>query len=172
MNHHATAGRPCASRSLLAPMGLLLSTLAMAQAPDLDTLIRRSGVILEGTVGAVRSEWNATRTQIHTHVSLRLVNVLKGELPQPTLELRLLGGTVGNITMAVIGQPTFGPGENVLLFLRPDYVQGEFPVVALEHGKLAAPAGSDTYENTARRLTATAVTQANTRLLQRAGRSK
>lgn len=168
-----SAAVPRARASLSVVLSILLgAATAVAQVPDLDALIRRSGMIVEGSVVAVRSEWDASRTQIHTHVSLRVLALHKGELTQPKLDLRLLGGTVGNITMAVIGQPTFTPGESVLLFLRPDYAQGEFPIVALEHGKLAAAAGSDTYENGTRRLTAAAVAEANARLMRRAGRGK
>ncbi|MGH2399756.1 MAG: hypothetical protein ACRDF6_07905 [bacterium] len=101
----------------------------------LDELIRGAGVIFEGRVAEVRSEWNTDRTQIHTTVAIRVSDYLKGGAGAQEIRLRMLGGTVGEITQAIMGQPAFTRDEQVLLFLSPDWEQGRFPVVFGEHGK-------------------------------------
>ena len=99
-------------------------------------LARLSGLALEGRVESVASHWNATRTQIVTDVAVRVSEYVKGDGPQ-TLKLRMLGGTVGEITMAVLGQAEFKPDEDVFLFLSPTWESGDFPVVQGEHGKFS-----------------------------------
>lgn len=100
-------------------------------------LVRNSGLVLEGRVDGVRSEWNADRTQIHTVAEIVVGEFLKGEPADGTITLRLLGGTVGEITQAVVDGPTFRQDEMVILMLRPDFRQTLFPITGFYEGKLA-----------------------------------
>ncbi len=102
----------------------------------IDQLTRRAAVVLEGEVTGVRSAWSQDGTRIYTSVTVLVAQYHKGDLRRPTLELRLLGGAVGDITMAVIGQPGFETGERVFLFLRPNFETREIPFVGGEEGKL------------------------------------
>src|SRR5271168_4135277 len=47
--------------------------------------------------------------------------------------VRLLGGSVGNLTSTVSGVPRFRPGEEVILFLQPT-ARGDFPIVSWVQG--------------------------------------
>lgn len=112
-----------------------------AQAHDetpipIDAMTRHAEWVVEAVVQSVGSAWNADRTQIHTTISLRLDRVYKGDPAVRTLELRQLGGTVGNITMYVFGEPRFVGQERVLLFVSPRHRLGEFPIVGGARGKL------------------------------------
>ena len=142
-------GRPHAGRSPRAVLShiasICLIAMILAAAPvhgdqrdvaSIDTLTRCAAVIFEGQVLEVRSEWNPEQTQIHTLVGLQVNECYKGALSTNRLDLRFLGGTVGEMTMAVLGQPVFSPGEKVFLFLAPNHETRDFPVVAGEQGKL------------------------------------
>lgn len=102
---------------------------------SIDTLTRRAGVIAEGKVTAVRSAWNANQTQIHTTLTLEVERYHKGDLNKNTLDIRYLGGVVGNVTMAVIGQPSFAVNEDVFIFLKPNHAVRDVPFVGAHEGK-------------------------------------
>lgn len=129
-------------RSVVAALlfSIALAPVALAHpghSVPVEELTRMSGTVLEGTVTSVASEWNGDRTQIYTTVDLRTEAIHKGAAAR-TVRLVLLGGTVGDITLAVLGRPTFEPGERVFLFLGPHWEQSSAPVVAGEHGKFTA----------------------------------
>jgi hypothetical protein len=131
-------------RTIQARIGLMVGLVAMSALPalayqqgnlSLDTLTRRAAVIVEGNVTAVQSAWNAAQTQIHTTVTLKVSQYHKGDLKQDTLSVKFLGGTVGNMTMAVLGQPSFAVNEQVVLFLRPNFEIRDVPFVGADEGK-------------------------------------
>lgn len=99
-----------------------------------DELTRNAGMILEGRVATVASTWNAQRTQIYTTVTVDVQRYHKGNGPAQ-LTFRLLGGVVGDETLAILGQAAFGRGEDVFLFMDPRWQDGVYPVVGGEHGK-------------------------------------
>jgi hypothetical protein len=53
--------------------------------------------------------------------------------PPAQITVRLLGGSLGDITSHVSGVPRFSPGEDVVLFLQPT-IRGDFSVVSWEQG--------------------------------------
>ena len=99
-------------------------------------LTRNAALVVEGEVDAVSSKWNAARTQIHTTVRIFVTQYHKGGDGREVLEFRFLGGTVFDETLAIIGQPGFEVGENVLVFLNPQWEYADTPIVEMEHGKL------------------------------------
>jgi hypothetical protein len=124
---------------------LVLAGIAMAlQAPaalahpghtlPVDELTRNAGMIVEGRVSAVDAAWNTQRTQIFTTVTVQVERYHKGGGPSQ-LTFRLLGGIVGDQTLAILGQAAFGRGEQVFLFMDPRWQDGVYPVVGGEHGK-------------------------------------
>jgi hypothetical protein len=103
---------------------------------SIDQLTRGASVIFEGEVTDVRGEWNADRTRITTTVSIRVDQYHKGNLGRDVVEIRLAGGSVDDITMAVIGQPSFERDERVFLFLKPNFERRDTPVAGDSAGKL------------------------------------
>lgn len=103
-----------------------------------DDMVRQASLILEGVVTRVESAWNADKTQIHTSIDIDVQKQIKGTLPddQTTIHLRVLGGTVDDITMVLVGAPTFEVNEEMLLFLRPNYDVRLLPVVGFNQGKI------------------------------------
>lgn len=102
---------------------------------DLD-LVRQSSLVLEGQVTSLRSEWTPDGAQIHTVAEVAVRDLVKGDLDEGTITLRLLGGSVGDITQWIVGAPSLGEEEEVFLMLRADYRQTLFPIVGFEQGKL------------------------------------
>ncbi len=102
-----------------------------------DILTRNSALILEGQIASLRSEWDPAGARIYTYIEVDVVTVHKGETSSDVLTLRYLGGTVGDMTLAVLEQPTFQEGEDVFLFLRPNFDVRDVPFVGGIEGKLA-----------------------------------
>lgn len=103
-----------------------------------DDMVRQASLIVEGVVTKIESAWNKDRTQIHTFIDINVRKQIKGALPknQTTIHLRVLGGTVDDITMHVVDAPSFKVDEEMLLFLRPNYDVQLFPVVGFNQGKI------------------------------------
>lgn len=112
--------------------------LATTVIPKSDAaLVRDAGLILEGRVSDVRSEWAAGGAQIHTLVTISVDRIVKntGAATPSSVTLRVLGGTVGDLTLAIIASPRYTPDEEVLLMLRPDWERTLHPVVGFNQGK-------------------------------------
>ena len=93
-------------------------------------LVDKSSLIVEGRVSQISSMWNENRTMIVTHIDITLTSnalikgeladtLIKGELKNKKITLKLLGGSVDGITTVVLGNPLFVLDEQVLLFLHP-----------------------------------------------------
>lgn len=66
----------------------------------LNEMLRESQFVFEGRVIAVESRANE-RKRIHTYVTFEILDVIKGDYRSNTITLRFLGGTVGDLTLAV-----------------------------------------------------------------------
>jgi hypothetical protein len=90
--------------------------------PD-DQMIAEAGAIVLGTVHSQFTAF-AVNGDIVTHTRITPTRILKGSLSAPDrLEVRDLGGIVGSRAMGVSGGVTYGPGEEVLVFLTRDSEQ-------------------------------------------------
>lgn len=103
--------------------------------PTFEQLVSQAELVVRAEVRALRCEETLRegRPVIHTYVTIDVVRTLKGDAPA-TLELRLLGGTVGDRTLHVPGVPRFAPGERCLLFIENNGRQF-CPLVAIMHGR-------------------------------------
>jgi hypothetical protein len=59
---------------------------------------------------------------IYTDITISVDRYLKNPSSSKEVTVRLYGGTVGNDTLEAHDEPTFKPGEKVLLFLTDDVV--------------------------------------------------
>lgn len=123
----------------LACVALVLGVVTPARASvvtymDTETLVRLSPVIVRGEVEAIVSRSDAAHTQIHTDVTIRVHESLKGAAGRSRVTLRLLGGSVDGYQSFVYGSPGFHKGERVLVFLRPTKA-GPLTVAGLFQGK-------------------------------------
>ena len=86
-------------------------------AVNLEQLSTASQLIFEGEVVGKTSEFNANQTSIHTYVTFRMVDVVKGTYNQPEITLRFLGGTVGEIGLNVSDSTLPELGEAGIYFV-------------------------------------------------------
>lgn len=104
--------------------------------PTFETLVSSANTIFVGEVMDVRSEWISTRDgrAIITKVTFKVEDVWKGAAGAVT-QLEFLGGTVGEMTMEVVGMPTFREGQRSVLFVSSE-AKSASPLVGFWHGRM------------------------------------
>lgn len=93
-------------------------------------LTQSSRLIVRARCVENKSAWEAG--EIWTFTALEPTEIWKGSA-QSRVNVRLLGGRVGNLTSYVSGVPRFHIGEEVVLFLAPT-TRGDFSVVSWVQG--------------------------------------
>ena len=96
-----------------ATLSASLSVLAVS----LEQLAESSELIFEGEVVDVTSEFNVNETNIHTYVTFRVVDLVKGSYSSTEITLRFLGGTVGEIGLNVSDSTLPELGEAGIYFV-------------------------------------------------------
>ncbi len=86
-------------------------------AVSLKQLSTSSQLIFEGEVIGVTSTFDANQTNIHTYVTFRVFDVIKGAYSQTKITLRFLGGTVDEISLHVADSTMPKPGEMGIYFV-------------------------------------------------------
>jgi len=123
------------SLAFLVLFALVGTVSAEVEDMSLADLIDKAGAILRGRVSKVEPHWNEDQTMIYTSVTVSVEGYLKGGTTSQEVSIEVPGGTVGKITLWVSDTPTFGEGQEVILFLREEYFQivgwfqGKFTVV-------------------------------------------
>jgi hypothetical protein len=105
--------------AILAAMVLWLFSLANAAGIlkiTMDELLQFSGFVFEGRVLSIESRLTGPR-RIHTFVTCEILEIIKGEFPEKTITLRFLGGTVGNVTLAISDMTVPRAGEHGIYFV-------------------------------------------------------
>ena len=104
-------------------------------APDFDSLVNQADYVVHATVTSVDAEWrtDGASRSIITKVGLTVSEVIKGNPPTPLI-LEVLGGQIGQTTMAVAGAPKFKVGDDEILFIHGNG-QLFLPLVALTYGQ-------------------------------------
>lgn len=131
-----------ASRFTGLTMAALVLTLVLARSASatvtvpmrFESLVGGASAILRGEVVEVQSEWRQLRGElvIVTRVRFKVERVLKGSASAfETLEL--LGGSIGETTMAVPGMPQFAVGDRDLLCL--ERAGALLPVLGASQGR-------------------------------------
>ena len=96
---------------VLAAMGQAM----MVQLPQ-SALDANAELIVSGTVTGTESRWNNDNSSIYTYVTLAVDKVDKGTADQ-AVTVRVPGGEVGDVGMAVEDMPVFQIGDRVTLWL-------------------------------------------------------
>ena len=100
-----------------AGLGLVVPSASSVLAVSLEQLSKSAQIVFEGEVIGVTSDFNANQTAIHTHVTFRVVDVVKGVYDQTEITLRFLGGTVGEISLDVSDSTLPKLGEKGIYFV-------------------------------------------------------
>ncbi|MGI8820300.1 MAG: hypothetical protein ACR2ID_05460 [Chthoniobacterales bacterium] len=103
--------------------------------PTFDQLVTRAQIIFQGAVTDVQSQWVGEGAQRHivTDVTFKIDESLKGDAGS-SYTIRMLGGTVGDQTMAVSDAPKFKIGDRDILFVENNGSQF-IPLVGIMHGR-------------------------------------
>lgn len=109
----------------------------------MDEMLTGSELVFVGRVLSVESKQTAPK-RIHTFVICEIKEIIKGEYPAQTISLRFLGGTVGNLTMAISDSQVPLDGEQGIYFVESldrdqvhplyGWSQGHFTVAVDETG--------------------------------------
>ncbi|MGA7917198.1 MAG: hypothetical protein WCA00_18330 [Candidatus Acidiferrales bacterium] len=104
-----------------------LERMSLAKMAQTAPLIVRARCLANSTA------WDAG--EIWTFTSFAIEDTWKGAPPGAAAQLtvRLLGGSLGNLTSTVSGVPRFHPGEELILFLEPTS-RGDFSIVSWVQG--------------------------------------
>lgn len=129
---------PCRRVRNVAPLLALLlaqapATWASVSLTDAD-VAAASAAAVHGVVTSVTPVHDTGVGAIYTVVSLRLIQSWGLAATPATLDLKLLGGTLGSRTLRVDGQAAFVPGQEVFAFLEVRPRDRTFAVTALGRG--------------------------------------
>ncbi|MGA8674922.1 MAG: hypothetical protein WB621_06900, partial [Candidatus Acidiferrales bacterium] len=104
-----------------------LERMSLAKMAQTAPLIVRARCLANSTTWDAGEIWNFT--------SFAIEETWKGAPPGAAAQLtvRLLGGSVGNLTSTVSGVPRFHPSEEVILFLEPT-ARGDFSILSWVQG--------------------------------------
>jgi hypothetical protein len=105
-----------------------------------DQLVRESDVIVVGSVGALKSQWNADRSRIQTVVTIHVDETVKGSVQGGSLTVVVPGGEVDGVGEWYSHSARFQDTEEVVVFAKKDQ-KGVMHVTGGEQGKfLVKPA--------------------------------
>lgn len=113
---------------------------------SIDGLAAFSRAVVTGRVVDVAVGRDAATDAIYTYVTVSVVDVLKGEIPERVITLKQLGGVFGTEALTVTDQAAFTIGEDVLLFLEARPRDGTLYTAALWQGKWLIEADASTGE--------------------------
>ena len=96
--------------------------IVLAAGSDLIPMIEDSSIVIQGTVTQTDPAWGYDvygNAKIYTYMTIKISDTLKGEVSDPNnFPFRIIGGTVGEVTLSVSHTPTFQSGETFILFLK------------------------------------------------------
>lgn len=113
---------------------------ALMQKATLAQLTAGSTGIVQGEVTNVKSQWDPSGKTIFTLVTVTISDWLKGTGPK-TVTIRVPGGEVDGVGLAVEDMPVFVKGETVITFLEPSGEQSVMKVKGLHQGKFTIVKG-------------------------------
>jgi len=124
---------------------LLLLFAAATALAEATTFLRMSLAQMSGSARmivrarclAVGAIWDSG--EIWTRTTFEVAETWRGASGSRLIAVRLLGGTLGNISSRVSGIPRFQPGEEAVLFLEPS-ANGDFSIVSWQQGTFRIPA--------------------------------
>jgi hypothetical protein len=85
--------------------------------PTDDEMIIRARAIVRGKVLAIESGLDDKQDFVYTFITIKVQEVLKGQLTQRKIVLKEPGGQYGTRGSVVFGTPAFSTGESVVLYL-------------------------------------------------------
>src|SRR5215212_6046574 len=85
--------------------------------PSDDDLIISARAIVTGKVISMESAFDEQGDRIYTYITIKVKEVLKGNITERRIVIKEMGGQVGDRGFTVYGNPQFALDEKVLLYL-------------------------------------------------------
>jgi putative Ig domain-containing protein/matrixin/Ig-like domain-containing protein/S-layer family protein len=85
--------------------------------PTDDEMVIGARAIVRGKVVGIESSIDKNTGKIYTYITVKVQEVIKGQIEQRRIVLKELGGQVGDHAMSIYGNPQFKRGERVFLYL-------------------------------------------------------
>jgi hypothetical protein len=111
-----------------------------------DQLAGFASAIVRGQVLTTSLGRDPQTGAIYTYATLSVDESFKGNIVEPTIVIKQLGGVLGDIGYAVADQATFTNGEEVIVFLETRPRDRTLYTVALWQGKWTIERATDTGE--------------------------
>jgi hypothetical protein len=96
--------------------------IVLAAGAEMLPMLEDSNIVIQGTVTQTNPAWGYDvygNAKIYTYMTIKISDNLKGEVSDPNnFPFRIIGGTVGEITLTATHMPTFKTGETFILFLK------------------------------------------------------
>jgi hypothetical protein len=83
---------------------------------SMDAMLQESELVFEGTAVSFEARQNGPK-RIHTYITFEIKDIIKGEHHSKTITLRFLGGTVGDVNMAISDLQLPQQGEHGIYFV-------------------------------------------------------
>ncbi len=107
-----------------------------ATIPSDDDMIIGARAIVRGKVLSIGSSFDEQQNRIFTYITLRVQEVIKGQISERKIVIKEEGGQVGMRGSRIFGTPEFAPDEQVLLYL-DTWADGSLRVHQLFLGKFS-----------------------------------
>ncbi|MEW6322838.1 MAG: matrixin family metalloprotease [Acidobacteriota bacterium] len=116
---------------VVAPIGSAANSSPPLTVAELTAI---SPIIVEGRVAEVTSRWDDDVRGIYTYVIVDVTESHRGPVGRERIAVKLLGGRIGDIELAIAGQARFRAGSDVLLFLEVRPRDGSLYPAGLSQG--------------------------------------
>ena len=103
-----------------------------------QTLASDSESVVTGAVEDVKSCWDNKGQSIVTRATIKVDQVVRGEVEPGLVEIEYMGGKVGDLVLKVSDSPSFEKGQEVVVFLKhtdSGLGGGAYKVVGQAQGK-------------------------------------
>lgn len=103
---------------------------------SVESLTKKSDIIITGKVTKKEPKWDKNRSMIFTDVTVEVEEYLKGNENSSSLIINQLGGELDGVGEMYTHMPRFYQEEEVLVFLKKNKKSGKLQTVDGETGKI------------------------------------
>ena len=119
-----------------------LASATIVRALTVEQMAQESDAVIFGTVSKQTSGWNDSKTRIYTVTTIVVKESWKGSHRNgASVNIRQIGGTVGQLTQRVVGNAKFTAGEEVVVFLERSPSEEIYFVMGMAQGRIGVTSG-------------------------------
>ena len=119
-----------------------LASATIVRSLTVEQMAQGADAVILGTVSKQTSGWNEGKTRIYTVTSISVTQSWKGShTVGSVIDIRQIGGTVGQLTQTVVGNAKFTVGEDVVVFLERSPTEDMYFVMGMAQGRMGVVPG-------------------------------